>query len=82
MRALSMLFATALTLAYRLHYVRGAAFLGTFTPGDDYRRFIPLMDATPWWIHTLWVTAAVLFVACAVQLLRKRRAAFLLFAAA
>jgi hypothetical protein len=80
--ALSMLFATALTVASRLHYLGGAAFLGTFTPGDDYRRFIPLMDATPWWIHALWVTAAVLFLACAVQLLRKRRAAFFLFAAA
>jgi hypothetical protein len=80
--ALSMLFATALTVAYRMHYLNGAAFLGTFTPGDDYRRFIPLMDATPWWIHALWVTAAVLFLACAVQLLRRRPAAFLLFAAA
>ncbi len=80
--ALSMLFATALTVAYRIHDPGSAAFLGAFTPGDDYRRFIPLMDATPWWIHALWVTAAVLFAACAVQLLRKRRAAFLLFAAA
>lgn len=80
--ALSMLFATALTIAYRIHALNAAAFLGTFTPGDDYRRFIPLMDATPSWIHALWVTAAVLFVACAVKLLRKRPAAFPLFAAA
>jgi hypothetical protein len=80
--ALFMLFATALTVVYRLHYVGVAAFLGTFTPGDDYRRFIPLMEATPWWIHALWVTAAVLLVASAVQLARKRRAAFPLFAAA
>jgi hypothetical protein len=80
--ALYMLFATALTVAYRIRDLDAAAFLGSFTPGDDYRRFIPLMDATPWWIHALWVTAAVLFLACALQLLRKRRAAFLLFAAA
>jgi hypothetical protein len=40
------------------------------------------MDATPWWIHGLWVAAAVLFSASAWQLLRKRRAAFPLFAAA
>jgi hypothetical protein len=80
--ALNMLFATALTVAYRIHDLDAAAFLGSFTPGDDYRRFIPLMDATPWWIHGLWVTAAVLFLACALQLLRKRRAAFVLFAAA
>ena len=80
--ALSMLFATALTVAYRIHDPAAAAFLGSFTPGDDYHRFIPLIDATPWWIHALWVTAAVLFVTCAVQLCRKRRAAFLVFAAA
>ena len=80
--ALSMLFATILTAAYRLHDLHAAAFPGAFTPGDDYRRLIPLMDATPWWIHALWVAAGVLFVTSALQLLRKRRSAFPLFAAA
>ena len=80
--ALSMLFATALTIAHRIHDLNVAAFLGAFTPGDDYRRFIPLMDATPWWIHALWVAAAVLLLACAVKFIRKRRAAFPLFAVA
>ena len=79
---LNMLFATVLTAAYRLHYVRVATFLGAFTPGDDYRRFIPLMDATSWWLDGLWVAAAVLFFASGWQLLRNSRAAFLLFAAA
>jgi hypothetical protein len=79
---LSMLFATALTAAYRLHYLGVSAFLGGFTPGDDYRRFIPLMNATPWWLHGLWVAAAVLFVVSALQLLRNSGSAFLLFAAA
>lgn len=81
-QVLSMLFATVLTAAYRLHYLGVAALLGGFTPGDDYHRFIPLMDATPWWIHGLWVAASVLFFVSAVQLLRNRRAAFPLFAAA
>lgn len=81
-QALNMLFGTVLTAAYRMHYLGVAAFLGGFTPGDDYRRFIPLMDATRWWLDALWVAAAVLFVASAWQLLRKRRAAFPLFAAA
>jgi Na+/glutamate symporter len=49
------------------------------TPGDDYRRFIPLIDATPWWLHALWMAASVLFVASAWQLLRDRDAAFPLF---
>jgi hypothetical protein len=81
-QVLSMLFATALTVAYRLRYVGVAAFLGALTPGDDYRRFIPLMDATPWWIHGLWVAASLLFLLSAWKLLRKSRAAFPLFAAA
>jgi hypothetical protein len=81
-QVLSMLFATALTVAYRLHYLGVAAFLGGFTPGDDYRRFIPLMDATPWWIHGFWVSASVLFFASAWRLLRRSQAAFTLFAAA
>jgi hypothetical protein len=81
-QVLSMLFATALTVAYRLHYLGVAAFLGGFTPGDDYRRFIPLMDATPWWIHGLWVSASVLFLASGWKLLQNNRVAFPLFAAA
>jgi hypothetical protein len=79
---LNFLFATVLTAAYRLHYLGVATFLGRFTAGDDYRRFVPLMDAIPWWIHSLWVGAAALFFSSALQLLRKRRSAFLLFAAA
>ena len=80
-QAVSFLFATALTLSYRLNYLRGARSLGGFTPGDDYRRFIPLIEATPWWIHALWVAASLLFLVSAVQLLRNRSAAFLAFAA-
>jgi hypothetical protein len=81
-QALNMLFATVLTRAYRLDYVGVATFLGGFTPGEDYRRFIPLMDATPWWLHGLWVAASVLFFFSAWQLIRDRSAAFPLFAAA
>jgi hypothetical protein len=81
-QVLSMLFATVMTLAYRLDYRHLAAFMGGFTPGDDYRRFIPLMDATPWWIHALWVGASVLFAASGAQLLRNRASAFVCFAAA
>jgi len=81
-QVLNMLFATVLKAAYRLHYLRVATFLGAFTPGDDYRRFIPLMDGTSWWLDGLWVAAAVLFVGSAWQLLRNSRTAFPLFAAA
>lgn len=78
----AFLFATALTLAVRGGHLRLAAFLGSFTPGDDYRRFIPLMDATPWWIHTLWVAASAIFLVSAIALIRGRGAAFGAFAAA
>lgn len=81
-QVLSMLFATVMTVAYRLHLLGIASFLGGFTPGDDYRRFIPLMDATPWWLHGLCVAASVLFAVSAWQLLRNCRQAFPLFAAA
>lgn len=81
-QALNMLFATVLTAAYRLHYLRVAALLGGFTPGEDYRRFIPLMDGTQWWLHGMWVAAAVLFFASGWELIRNRAAAFPLFAAA
>ncbi len=81
-QVLSFLFATALAAVYRLHYLQIAAFLGGFTPGDDYRRLIPLMDAIPWWVHGLWVAASALFLVSAWHLLRKSRAAFPLFAAA
>lgn len=80
-KVLDMLFATVLTSAYRLHKLGVAAFLGGFTPGDDYRRFIPLMETVPWWIHGMWVGASMLFAASGWQLFRKRRAAFPLFAA-
>lgn len=81
-QVLAFLFATVLTLAVRFNEVRLATFLGTFTPGDDYRRFIPLIDATPWWIHALWVTASALFLVSAIALILDRSAAFGAFAAA
>ncbi len=80
--ALNMLFAPVLSAAYHLRYLRVAAFLGGFTPGDDYRRFIPVMNATPWWLNGLWVAASLLLILSLWQLLRKNGAAFLLFAAA
>ena len=80
--ALDTLFAPVLTLAWRSHHLEIAAFLGGFTPGDDYRRFIPLMDALPGWVAALQCVAAALFLLSAWKLLRNRRSAFAPFAAA
>lgn len=81
-QSVAFFFATALTLSYRVQYLGVAQFLGGFTPGDDYRRFVPLMETTPWWVHSLWVAASVLFLVSAWKLLRNRRPAFPSFAAA
>lgn len=81
-QVLAYLFATVLTVAWRTGSIRLATLLGSATPGDDYRNFVPLMEATPWWIHALWVAAALLFAASAVLLLLDKAAAFTAFAAA
>lgn len=82
LRAVDLLFATVLTLAYRLNLLKLAGFLGAFTPGDDYRRLIPLLNATPWWVHAFWVAGSLFCAVAACELLRNRRGAFPAFAAA
>ena len=81
-RAFAMIFAPALTAAYRLHAVGIAEFLGARTPGDDYRRFIPLMDATPTWLFGLGAVSGLFYLLAAFQLVRNGRGAFALFAIA
>jgi hypothetical protein len=81
-QAADQMFATALTLAYRLHATGLAGFLGRLTPGDDFRRFIPLMDATPWWLHAVWIASCILCLVAAGDLLGNRRSAFPAFCAA
>ncbi len=80
--ALPMLFTTVLTLAWRLDDFEDTDLLRTWTPFDNYRQYIPLMEAIPWWLHTLWVATAFLLIATAVQILRKRQSAYPLFASA
>jgi hypothetical protein len=69
------LFATLLTVVYRLRLLGAAEQLGQLTPGDDFRRFVPLMELTPMWLHALWVTSACLYAATAVRFLARRHAA-------
>jgi hypothetical protein len=68
-KAFDAFFATALTMAYRMGAIGAAERLGRLTPGDDYGRLVPLMDAVPLWLHGLWVLAGVLYliaIACVV----------------
>ncbi|HET7086412.1 MAG TPA: hypothetical protein VFI23_16685 [Rhizomicrobium sp.] len=65
-------FAPLLIFAYRTQNLGLAHFLGLRTAGDDYRRLIPVMDATPAWLPLLWVAAGLLFLmALGRMLLRK-----------
>jgi hypothetical protein len=61
-KALDDVFATALTMAYRMNFLGMAERLGRLTPGDNYSRLIPLMDAVPLWLHGLWVSAGILYL--------------------
>ncbi len=81
-QALSMVFAPLLTVAWRLHWLSLVRLLGGRLPGDDYRRFIPLLNATPLWQLALWGLAGIMFFTVAWRLLAKRDHAFALCAAA
>jgi hypothetical protein len=72
-------FAPLLILAYRTHHIGLAHFLGLRTAGDDYRRLIPVMDATPSWLPVLWVAAGLLFLIALWRMLRRLEGSVLLF---
>lgn len=70
-------FATLLTLAYRSRAAGAAELLGSQTPGDDYLRLVPLMNAVPAWLHGLWVLAAGLYVAAIASIVLRKGQAYL-----
>lgn len=72
------LFATLMTIAYRLSAMGAVESFGRSTPGDDYGRLIPLMEAVPGWLHGMWVAAGVCYVLAVVLYFRRSRAAFIL----
>jgi len=80
--AFSSFFDAGLVLSYRLHFSKIAEFFGSFTPGDDYRRFIPVFDAIPSWAVGLSLVAGLLYLASLWSLLRARRELFPIFAVA
>jgi len=82
--ALREFFAPLLIFAYRMNYLGLAHFLGLRTAGDDYRRVIPVLEATPAWLPVLWVAAGLLFLVALWRMLRRSEASavpfFLAFA--
>jgi len=77
--ALREFFAPLLIFAYRMEYLGLAHFLGLRTAGDDYRRLIPVMDATPFWVVALWAVAGLLYLVALWQMLRRTGASYMLF---
>jgi hypothetical protein len=73
--AFGAMFPSIITLAYRMRsgMLEG---LGRMTPGDDYRRLVPLMNAIPDWLHVLTLAAGACYVVAALCLLRRRRSAY------
>ena len=77
--ALREFFAPLLIFAYRMQYLGLAHFLGLRTAGDDYRRLIPVMDATPSWLAALWAVAGLLYLVALWQMLRRTGASYVPF---
>lgn len=77
--ALREFFAPLLIFAYRMNYLGLAHFLGLRTGGDDYRRLVPIMDATPFWVVALWAAAGLLFLVALWQMLRRTGASHVPF---
>jgi hypothetical protein len=77
--ALREFFAPLLIFAYRMQYLGLAHFLGLRTAGDDYRRLVPLMDATPAWLPVLWAASGLLYLFALWQMLHRNRASYVPF---
>ncbi|HWU56833.1 MAG TPA: hypothetical protein VN175_15080 [Rhizomicrobium sp.] len=70
--ALREFFAPVLIFTYRMQYLGLAHFLGLRTAGDDYRRLIPVMDATPAWLPILWAAAGLMYLVALWRMLHRK----------
>jgi len=73
-RAVDVGLPTLLALAYG---GRSAALdtIGGLTPGDDYRRLVPLIEAIPLWLHLMLAMGMICYALAVVSTLRQRSAA-------
>lgn len=72
-------FAPLLIFTYRTQNLRLAHVLGLGTAGHDYRRLLPVMDATPAWLPLLWVASGLLFLVALWRMLRRMDGSVALF---
>ncbi len=82
LRAAESLFNAAFVLSYKLRWLGLTEFLGLRTEGDDYRRFVPILDLTPAWEGVLELGLCAVYVTVCVQVLRRQRVAVGALAAA
>jgi hypothetical protein len=71
-KAFDAFFASVLTFAYRMNVPAATEGMGRLTPGDDYNRLIPLMEAVPLWLHGLWVLAGILYLIAITLVVRSK----------
>jgi hypothetical protein len=76
LRAFGAVFPTLLTLAYRQGSLGMTERLGRMTPGDDFHRLVPLMEAIPVWVHALAAAEGACYLAAVICLLARWRAAY------
>ena len=81
LQVLNGVFDGVFVLSYKFHALRITQFLGLRTEGDDYRRFIPLMNGTPTWEPAVSFLASAFYLAAMVQVLKRHRSATGLFSA-
>ncbi len=74
-------FAQTMTLAWRMGATGVLGVMGAQTPGDDYHRFIPLLQLVPNWYVAAGFVGGGLVLASAVQLVRRRPSTVMLFVA-
>jgi hypothetical protein len=73
--ALTAIFPTLLTLAFHLQRTWLLDALGQMTPGDDWQRFVPLMQQLPAGLHALLLAAGFCYVVGTLGILGRRSAA-------
>jgi hypothetical protein len=74
-------FAQTMALAWRMGATGVLGVMGEQTPGDDYHRFVPLLQLVPDWYVASGFLAGALVLASGVQLMRRRPSAVILFVA-
>jgi uncharacterized protein (TIGR03435 family) len=75
LRVFDVMLPTLMTSAYKLGALATTEALGRATPGDDYQRLVPLMEAIPLWLHLLAILAGCAYLVAMWRVLKRHRSA-------